>query len=310
MTLLIISILALALIGAIVIASLNLLPIGSQIRVDAFTKTQQDVESLRRGAEAFLEDSRDPLTGAIALPEPTSEFIGTLAPNYVFRPRGVQGGVWTAGVAERNGRRQFYFCLSPPQDGWNNEVRLGLLDAISNRFPEGAAMMNSSCGATQHEPGQGARLTYWFPPIFTTTDEAGVAILNPPPAPGDVEILDEDRPVNFRVSVQAMVTTEFNQATPSMAEIFLEVRNPQSGSGWIIIDKWAPSVGISYQRTISASWQGIPAQVTTTINEAETVVTKSGSVAGTVPAGWEVRYRVEESGVVDFAPISAVAHRM
>jgi hypothetical protein len=305
---LIITILALFLVAAVVIASLDLIPVGTELRVQAITKTQEDVDSLRRGVEAYLEDLRDPFTGSITLPEPTNALMDVLAPDYVYRPRGIQGGSWTAGIGERNGRDQIYLCLSP-NGSWSSEVRQGLEDAVQTRFPQGAAFLNPQCGATSSSSLGAASLTYWYPPVHSTTDMSGVAIMAPP-NPLDAILLDEDRPVRLRLGVEGMVETNFNADPPSMIDVYLEIRDPDEPDAWIVADRWAPTTLVTYDREITASWEGVAVTVVETLNSAHTTLTLAGTLSASIPAGWEYRYRTDNQGTATATASRVVVHRM
>jgi len=304
-TSLFLGVLALVVIAAALVVGIQYVPVGSKFRVETITKVEQDVSALRRGFELYLEDSRDPLTGAINL-QPTNKLMLTLSPAYVFQPRGPQSGIWSAGIAERDGRNMGYFCLAPPEDGgrWSASVKQGILDAAGTRFPVGSAFVAGTCGATATTGGD--VLTYWFPPIHARTDTSGVAFVSAP-TPNVAMTLDMDRPVRVRFGVEALMESDFG-STMAQGTAFLEIREP--GGSWIIADEWSPSVAVRYDRVISATFQGQPVDVQTTVTEANVQSVIVGSVTGSVPAGWQVRVRFQTSGSTTLLAKEGQLHRM
>lgn len=292
---LIIAVMSLALVAFFLVASYDLITSEGRARAEAERQLRDDIEQMARGIEMLLTASRDSTTGEFEIGDPGTLLTGQLAHDFVYIPRAIQGASWTAGVGEPNPmvcgtRPSVWICLSPPGNAWRPGVLQAMTDVSNNSLAEGSATFNDRCPDEEDgaPPSGGRDQQKWviaMPTNLTGTGRGSMLVNSV--APMTPVVFDHLRPVTVRYSVVAQIGANL-EGEEEWAQATLQIRPPNGA--WQTVDIWRIGISTVYDREIGMTLSGESMAVVDFVATQSHRISKTGSISGVVPPGWQARW--------------------
>lgn len=156
---LILVVISIALISAVVAASMNYTPMEAYTRQNIVNEAEKGLDSLESGVIRYLDANRD-VAGNIVYPGDGVDLVSAIAPLYTFIPGDVQGQLtWSVVTGPYiGGLPAVGICLQPV--GVSTDVQVQAMEALQRRSPVGSTFINTACNSTG-DSVSGDHLTRW-----------------------------------------------------------------------------------------------------------------------------------------------------